>query len=147
MNVLEINSHIPLFKNIFRTAVIEEYNGIIPSHIVERASKMIKMITEAEIRWTTYVTKGILGFSERTIKVFIENQSNEVCTNMGIPTLYEDYSNVDNPLRDKVREHVKGGNEKGDVETKTLFFEGNVADYSKASVKMDLDLDNINWDE
>ena len=62
---------------------------------------------------------------------------------MGIPPVYEDHSNEDNPLLKLVKDHVKGG----EVATKTLFFEGNVADYSKAAVKMDLDLDDLNLDD
>lgn len=140
----EILSHVPLFANIFRTAVQESFNGVVPEEVVKKAHAMITMISEAEKRWTNYVANGvILGFSDRTIKVFIEHQANEVCKNMGIPPVYEDHSNEDNPLLKLVKDHVKGG----EVATKTLFFEGNVADYSKAAVKMDLDLDDLNLDD
>lgn len=140
----EILSHVPLFANIFRTAVQESFNGVVPEEVVKKAHAMIRMISEAEKRWTNYVANGtILGFSDRTIKVFIEHQANEVCKNMGIPPVYEDHSNEDNPLLKLVKDHVKGG----EVATKTLFFEGNVADYSKAAVKMDLDLDDLNLDD
>lgn len=115
-----------------------------PEEVVKKAHAMIRMISEAEKRWTNYVANGtILGFSDRTIKIFIENQANEVCKNMGIPPVYEDHSKEDNPLLKLVKDHVKGG----EVATKTLFFEGNVADYSKAAVKMDLDLDDLNLDD
>lgn len=134
----------PLFANIFRTAIAESFNGVVPEEVVKKAHAMITMISEAEKRWTSYVANGvILGFSDRTIKVFIEHQANEVCKNMGIPPVYEDHSNEDNPLLKLVKDHVKGG----EVATKTLFFEGNVADYSKAAVKMDLDLDDLNLDD
>jgi ribonucleoside-diphosphate reductase, beta subunit len=140
----EILSHVPLFANIFRTAIAESFNGVVPEEVVKKAHAMITMISEAEKRWTNYVANGtILGFSDRTIKVFIEHQANEVCKNMGIPPVYEDHSNEDNPLLKLVKDHVKGG----EVATKTLFFEGNVADYSKAAVKMDLDLDDLNLDD
>ena len=140
----EILSHVPLFANIFRTAIAESFNGVVPETVVTKAHAMIRMISEAEKRWTNYVANGtILGFSDRTIKVFIENQANEVCKNMGIRPVYEDHSNEDNPLLKLVKDHVKGG----EVATKTLFFEGNVADYSKAAVKMDLDLDDLNLDD
>ena len=137
--IAEINkdeslSHVPLFFNIFKTAVAEEFNGVVPSSVIYRIHEMVKIMCEAEKRWTNYMTKGILGFSEQTIKAFIEGQANSVCKNLGIPLLYDHVPMVQNPLKKLMLDHLKGG----EVETKTLFFEGNPVDYAKGSIDMDL---------
>lgn len=56
-------------------------------------------MTEEEIAWTSYVTKGVLGFSERSIRWFVESQANSVCKNLKIPLIYEEIPDRDNPLR------------------------------------------------
>ena len=139
----ETLSHVPLFQNIFNTAIKETFNGIIPEEVIEKAHRMIKHMCEAEIRWTTYVTKGILGFSEHTIKVFIESQANSVCKNLKLPLLYPVVDLKDNPLRKLMLDHLKGG----DVESKTMFFEENATEYAKGNLDMNVDLSSVNWDD
>ena len=118
---------------IFRTAVNERFNGVVPEVVVKRVHEMLKIMTEAEIRWGIYAANGILGFSEQSITALAQGQANSVCKNLGIPTLYE-VNQKANPLRKLLRDHLRGG----EVETKTLFFEGNPVDYSKAGMDMDL---------
>lgn len=118
---------------IFRTAVIESFNGVVPEAVVNKIHEMLKVMTEAEIRWASYAAKGILGFSEHSITALAKGQANSVCKNLGIPAIYPGVS-IDNPLRKLIMNHIAGG----EVETKTLFFEGNPVDYSKAGMDMDL---------
>ena len=139
----ETLSHVPLFQNIFNTAIKETFNGIIPEEVIVKAHRMIKHMCEAEIRWTTYVTKGILGFSEHTIKVFIESQANSVCKNLKLPLLYSIVDLKDNPLRKLMLDHLKGG----EVESKTMFFEENATEYAKGNLDMNVDLSSVNWDD
>ena len=130
---LEALSHVALFMKIFRTAIEEEFNGVIPTTLIDKIHSMVRIMTEAEIRWGIYAANGVLGFSEQSITALAQGQANSVCRNLGIPKLYENVPN-DNPLRKLVLERISGG----DVETKTLFFEGNPVDYSKAGMDMDL---------
>lgn len=91
-------------------------------------------MVDSEIRWSSYVTRNILGFSEVSVKVFTEHQANSICKNLKIPLMYEEVPIHSNPLEQLLQMHIKGGS----METKTLFFEGNVADYEKGGPKMDL---------
>lgn len=127
----ETLSHVPLFKNIFRTAIKESFNGVIPTYIVEQSIKMIKAMTDAEIRWTKYTSLNTLGFSEEAIRVAIEAQANSICSNLGMDNIYEEVDN--NPLKDLLSTHLKGG----EFSSRTAFFEKNVADYSKGSLDLD----------
>lgn len=130
----ETLSHVPLFMHIFRTAVQEEFNGVIPESVIEKGTAMVRLMCEAEKRWANYASKGILGFSEHTIKNMVEGQANSVCKNLGLPLQYPEVPLSQNPLRKLLLDHLKGS----EVETKTLFFEGNPVDYAKGSIDMDL---------
>ena len=129
----ETLSHSPLFFQIFRTAVKETFGGVVPEHVVNKIHDMVKIMVVAEKRWARYAAAGVPGFTDTTIDALVESQANSVCKNLGIPTLYE-VDQKANPLGKLLRDHLRGG----EVETKTLFFEGNPVDYSKGSMDMDL---------
>lgn len=128
----ETLSHVPLFKNIFRTAIKETFGGVIPDETIKAAHSMIIEMADAEKRWTKYVTKGMLGFSDRSIDIFVEGKANSVCTNLGMPLLYPIEKN--NPLQSLLNTYIRGG----DMETKQNFFETNVTEYSKGGFVNDL---------
>lgn len=136
--------HVRLFQGIFRTTIKESFDGVVPASVIERIHTMVKIMVDAEIRWTKYVTKDMLGFSDHSIKVYIESQGNSVCRNLGIPLLYEEVPLADNPLKQKLLSHYKNAE---DVTTKSLFFEANVADYQKTGPDMSTDLSSVNWDD
>ena len=127
----ETLSHVQLFKDMFRTIVIEEFDGVIPEIVVKRITKMVKVMTEAEIEWTLYATKGLHGFTEKSVRIFVESQANSVCKNLGIPTIYDKVKN--NPLKRLLTSHLKGG----DKESRSGFFERNVVEYSKDIIEVD----------
>lgn len=134
--IAEINkdeslSHVPLFKNIFRTAIKETFNGVIPEYVMNEAYKMIKIMVTAEIRWTEYTCLNTLGFSKESIRVAIEAQANSICNNLGLDLLYEEVEN--NPLIELLKVHLKGG----EYASRTAFFEENVVDYSKGALDLD----------
>ena len=126
----ETLSHVPLFKNIFRTAVKENFDGIIPKDVEEFGLELIKEMTNAEKRWTKYVSKGLLGFSDRVIDIFVEGKANSVCKNLGLPLLFKESDF--NPLQDLLDKHLVGGNET----KRSGFFERNVADYTVGTLDM-----------
>jgi ribonucleotide reductase beta subunit family protein with ferritin-like domain len=127
----ETLSHVQLFKELFRTAVEELYNGIVPVEVVNKAKHMILDMTKAEKRWTKYASKGLTGFTDRTIDIFVEGQANSVCGNLGLPMLFK--KEKENPLKRILTKYLKGGS----LSSRSNFFEGNVADYSKGTLIMD----------
>lgn len=124
------NTHVYLFMNMFRTAVRENFNGVVPDVVKDGIHKMIKIMVEAEKRWCNYATKGVLGFSEASIKSLVEGKGNSVCKNLGLPLLYEAPSN--NPLQKLLDKY-----DLSKSDAKDNFFEGNVAAYSKGTLVMD----------
>jgi len=126
----ETLSHVPIFKNIFRTAVKENFDGVVPEDVKEFSLSLIEEMVNAEKRWTKYVSKGLLGFSERAIDIFVEGKGNSVCKNLGLPLLYEE--SEFNPLQDLLNKHLVGGSES----KRTGFFERNVADYTVGTLDM-----------
>ena len=127
----ETLSHVPLFKDIFRTIIHEEFNGRIPNDIVIKLHNLIKDMTIAEKRWSKYALRGAVGSSDEAIDYLVEGQANSVCSNLMIPKLFEERKN--NPLKKLLLKNLKGGV----MSSRTNFFEGNVVDYSKGSLKID----------
>jgi ribonucleoside-diphosphate reductase beta chain len=127
----ETLSHVPLFKNIFRAAISESFDGVVPADVQKRITNMVIAMTNAEKRWTKYVTKGVLGFSDNSIDIFVESKANSVMKNLGLPLIYREAEN--NPLGDLLNKFIRGG----DIKTRSAFFEKNVVDYSKGTLEVD----------
>ena len=127
----ETLSHVQLFKSIFRTAVIESFDGKIPMSVQNKLRVMITNMVEAEKVWTKFVTQNLMGFSDRTIDIFVEEQANSVCTNLGLMPLYEKHK--ENPLKKILVKNLKGG----ENESRSAFFEVNSTEYSKGAVEVD----------
>ncbi len=72
-----------------------------------------------------------MGFSDRTIRIFVQNAANEICKNLKIPEIYPEEK--DDPLGKLLRQNLRDGS----VATRENFFTGNVTAYSKGSVKDD----------
>ena len=126
----ETLSHVPLFKNIFRTAIKENFNSVIPKDIEKFGLELIEEMCNVEKRWTKYVSKGLLGFSERSVDIFIEGKANSVCKNLGLPLIYK--KSDFNPLQELLNKHLIGGSET----KRSGFFERNVADYTVGTLDM-----------
>lgn len=118
---------------MFKYTIEEEFNGIIPKTVITKATELIKSICESEKRWTTYVTRGLLGFTENSIAVFIENRADTICKNLKLPKIYNrtehDFLGI------MLKDRLKGG----DKESRSNFFEVNATEYSKGSVIQDYD--------
>jgi len=126
----ESGTHVPLFKNIFRTTCRE--NNIDLAREISFTSElhdMITAMTDAEIRWTTYATEGVLGFSEQSIRIYVEHKANSVCKNLGISLLYEDTDG--GPLQSLLK---KFSMLESDI--KSNFMESKVADYDMSGLDM-----------
>ena len=100
-------------------------------------------MTEAEITWTKHITKGILGFSERSIEIFVQGQANSVCKNLKLPLLFEAQDLSNNPLRKVLRDHLPelsddSEDTKGSLNARSSIFTNNSTQYAKAGLKLDL---------
>lgn len=124
-------SHVPLFMNIFRSAIAEEYNKIVTPYLVQKLSDLIAKMAESEIRWLNYLTAGVFGFSETANRNLIETQANSVCRNLRIPYIYNEHK--ENPLGKILQSHLKGGS----ITSRGAFFEVNVVEYSKGNLIID----------
>lgn len=129
----ETLSHVPLFMHIFRTTVAENNIDLSPdTELVKFILNMITEMTNAEKRWTKYVSKGLLGFSERAIDVFVESKANSICKNLKLPLLYKE--EVNNPLQAILQKHLKDGK----LASRENYFENNVTQYNKLAAYDDL---------
>jgi len=86
LNTTESGTHVPLFKNIFNTAVRQV--GITPGTTKAALSMITDMVIEEKI-WTKHITKGSLGFSDKAIDLMVEHKANSVCNNLHLPPQYE----------------------------------------------------------
>lgn len=124
----EAGTHVPLFKNIFRTSVNEV--GITNETKTKILDMITKMTNEEKI-WTKHITKGNLGFSDIAIDMFIEHQANSVCKNLKLPLLFEKTDG--GPLMKIVDDYSLLSK----LKKKTNFFEKSVADYAMNTIDDD----------
>lgn len=113
------------------------FNGVVPDIIREEASELIKFMCQAEKRWTKYITRRTPNFSSEQVDIFIEGQANSVCSNLGIPYLYEKVSDSENQYKKILVDHLPND---GDITgmKRGAVFEGNIDTYAKDVMKNDL---------
>ena len=128
----ETHSHVPLFKNIFRNIVKEECNGVVPETVKKQAMDLILKMQDAEIRWTKYASKGLFGFTDEAIEIFIKNKVNNICRNLWLDIPYDKKDLQINPLQELVDEHTPINNT-----ARQNFCESKVTEYNVAAVKDD----------
>lgn len=128
---MELESHVVLVRNIFRAAVNEEFGGEVPEGVKDKIYTMVREMVEAEKRWGKYATKGLLGFSDKAIDIFVESRANSVCANLMIPLLYKEESI--NPLEKLMLKFLVGDEQ----DTRQNFFEQNVLNYNKGGMTDD----------
>ena len=129
----ETLSHVELFKNIFRATINENCNGVVPEKVVELSLKLIHKVADAERRWTKYVTKGILGFSDESVDTFIDYKVNNICKNLMLPIQFVDNDKKPNPLKKLLLSYLADGNN----DTRQNFFEQRNLNYNKGNLEDD----------
>ena len=82
----ETATHVPLFRNIYLEAVKQV--GLDESTRKTIIQMITNMCSEEKI-WTKHITKGNMGFSDRAIDMFIENQANLICKDLKLDLIYE----------------------------------------------------------
>ena len=126
-------SHVVLFKNIYRDTAKELYGSFeaVPTDIQKDIRDLVDYMTGIEINWSLYVTKDLLGFTNKTVEQYIKSKSNEICDNLGIYKLYPEVKDGGVIYNNLEKVYALRG------KTKTNFFENKVADYSKGSLEVD----------
>jgi ribonucleotide reductase beta subunit family protein with ferritin-like domain len=119
--MVESGTHVPLFKNIFRTAVNEV--GI-DDQTKNKIRKMIIEMTDIEKEWTKYLSKDLLGFSDRAIDMYVEYKANEVAENLNLDPIYEKTDGGPLMMIELERSMLAGEGKKAN------FFETTVSDYA-----------------
>ena len=130
----ETLSHVALFKNIYRSAIKESFNGVVPDIVKEKALKMILDMEQAEVRWTKYASKGLSGFSDEVIEVFLKSRVNNICDNLLLDKPYPGIkSSTNNPLGKLLLTNLP--NE--EIGSKANFLEGvNSVDYTQGGLNL-----------
>lgn len=124
----EINTHLPLFANIFKTIRRE---NTIDTKIIDKTYDMIREAVDIELEWGEYLTKNasVLGLGMDILRDTIHNYANNRLKRIGLEPIYED--KPDTYLQKLVTKHLNIN------DVKSNFFEGNVKAYSKGSLDMD----------
>ncbi len=128
----EAGTHVPLFKNIFNTAYKEVYPQGRNLELDIEISAMIIDMANYEKTWTKYATKGILGFSDQAIDMYIDFCAYQVMKNLHIDHLW--ITDIPEPGPLKI---IEDKYSLLSTKTKANFFEGSVADYSIGTIKDD----------
>ena len=124
----ELNTHLPLFANIFKT--IHKENKIQTSTI-DSVYTMINDAVDIELEYGNYLLEQypIMGVTPELMKETVHNYANDRLKKIGLETIFEQSDTT--YLQKLVTKHL----EMNDV--KSNFFESNVANYAKSSINLD----------
>jgi ribonucleoside-diphosphate reductase beta chain len=124
----EINTHLPLFANIFKTIYKENK---IPASIVDKAYEMINEAVDIELEYGKYLLENypIMGLTEELMEKTVYNYANDRLKKIGLDPIFEQSSQT--YLQKLVEKHLKMN------DVRSNFFESNVANYAKNSLDLD----------
>ena len=124
----ELNTHLHLFSNIFRT--IKNENNISASTL-DKAQEMIIEAVDIELEYGKYLFKKhpIMGLSNQLIEDTVHNYANDRLSKIGMEPIFNQTKETN--MQKLVQKHL-------DINTiKSNPFESTVASYSKASIDLD----------
>jgi len=124
----ELNTHLPLFTNIFKT--IQKENKIKTSTI-DSAYTMIQDAVDIELEYGKYLLKQfpIMGTTEELMERTVHNYANDRLTKIGLKPIFKQTEPT--YLQKLVKKHQDMN------EVKSNFFESNVSNYAKSSIDLD----------
>ncbi len=124
----EINTHLPLFANIFKT--IQKENKI-PANIVDKAYEMIQEAVDIELEYGKYLINNysIMGLREDLIEDTVYNYANDRLRKIGLEPIFKESERT---YLQKLVDKNLGMND-----AKQNFFESNVTNYAKSSIDFD----------
>jgi ribonucleoside-diphosphate reductase beta chain len=123
----ELNTHLPLFANIFKT--IQKENKIQTSTI-DSAYTMIEDAVKIELEYGEYLLEQfpIMGVTPELMRQTVYNYANDRLTKIGLNPIFEESNTT--YLQKLVTKHLEMN------EVKSNFFESNVSNYAKSSIDL-----------
>jgi ribonucleoside-diphosphate reductase beta chain len=124
----EINTHLPLFANIFKTIYKENK---IPASIVDKSYEMIREAVDIELEYGKYLLENypIMGLTEELMEQTVYNYANDRLAKIGLDPIFP--GNPETYLQKLVEKHLRMN------DVRSNFFESNVANYAKSSIDLD----------
>jgi ribonucleoside-diphosphate reductase beta chain len=123
----ELNSHLPLFANIFKT--IQKENKIQTSTI-DSAYEMIQEAVDIELEYGKYLLASypIMGLTTELMEQTVHNYANERLKRIGLDPIFTESTTT--YLQQLVTKHLEMNS------VKSNFFESNVSNYAKSSIDL-----------
>jgi len=123
----ELNTHLPLFANIFKT--IQKENKIQTSTI-DSAYTMIEDAVNIELEYGKYLLQQfpIMGTTEELMERTVHNYANDRLKKIGLDPIFQQSETT--YLQKLVTKHQEMN------EVKSNFFESNVSNYAKSSIDL-----------
>ena len=124
----EINTHLPLFANIFKTIYKENK---IPASIIDKSYEMIKEAVDIELEYGKYLLENypIMGLTEELMEQTVYNYANDRLAKIGLDPIFPE--SPETYLQKLVEKHLRMN------DVRSNFFESNVANYAKSSIDLD----------
>ncbi len=124
----ELNTHLPLFANIFKT--IHKENKI-SAKIIDKTYEMITEAVDIELEYGKYLIENfsIMGLREDLITQTVHNYANDRLVKIGLEPIFPESETT--YLQKLVNKHLAMN------DVKQNFFESNVTNYAKNSIDFD----------
>jgi len=124
----ELNTHLPLFANIFKT--IRKENSI-STDIIDKTYEMIQEAVDIELEYGNYLldTYPIMGVTKELMEQTVYNYANDRLKKIGLDTIFP--SSPETYLQKLVNKHLNMN------DVRSNFFESNVSNYAKSSIDLD----------
>jgi len=123
----ELNTHLPLFANIFKT--IQKENKI-ETRTIDTVYKMIEDAVKIELEYGHYLLDHfpIMGVTHTLMEQTVHNYANDRLRKIGLDPFFQEGKTT--YLQKLVTKHLEMN------EVKSNFFESNVSNYAKSSIDM-----------
>jgi ribonucleoside-diphosphate reductase beta chain len=124
----ELNTHLPLFANIFKT--IQKENKI-AYKTIDKTYEMIQEAIDIELEYGRYLIENypIMGLSKDMVEQTVYNYANDRLRKIGLEPIFKETDKTF--LQRLVEKHLKMN------DVKQNFFEANVSTYAKSSIDLD----------
>ncbi len=124
----ELNTHLPLFANIFKT--IQKENKI-ATKTIDKSYEMMQNAVDIELEYGKYLLENypIMGLTEELMEKTVYNYANERLKRIGLNPIFEQSPTT--YLQQLVTKHLNIN------DIKSNFFESNVSNYAKSSLELD----------
>jgi len=124
----ELNTHLPLFANIFKT--LQKENKISAS-VIDKSYEMIQEAVDIELEYGKYLIENysIMGLRDELITNTVHNYANDRLEKIGLEPIFPKTETT--YLQKLVNKHLSMN------DVKQNFFETNVTNYAKNSIDFD----------